>query len=217
MISQDEKIRSEVIEEALRLEEPSVSCRVEDGNVILEGTVLSDEHAYQLEDRVRAIPGVRSVQNLLMVQGFGAVIRNEIEGIDLTPDFTAEAGTDDSLEATSEAQPYIPPTDPVITTSGRTADNVEILNGFAESADQNDVRESGTAPRGDEDLQAAVMEALRLNASTSDLDIQVIAREGVVTLRGPVPSLDDAESAEGVAASVPGVDEVVEELRVEGM
>lgn len=41
-------------------------------------------------------------------------------------------------------------------------------------------------------------------------------RDGVVYLRGRVGSLEDVELAEAVAEQVPGVDEVEEELEVEG-
>jgi osmotically-inducible protein OsmY len=50
---------------------------------------------------------------------------------------------------------------------------------------------------------------------TTDLVIDVDVLEGNVVLRGTVPSIDSAESAEEVAARVPGVIEVDEELDVE--
>ena len=217
MISQDEKIRAQVQELVSRLDEPAISCRVEDGSIVLEGVVSTDERSSQVENAVRQVPGVRSVRNTLMVEGYEAAVENEVEGIDLTPDFTADVGTDDSLEAASEAEPYTPPTDPVIGTSGNQADDVEILNGFAESADQSGMHDPRSIPRGDEELVDAVRGALRLDAATTDLDILVTANDGVVTLRGLVQSLDEADMAESVAASVTGVDEVVDELQVEGM
>ena len=39
-------------------------------------------------------------------------------------------------------------------------------------------------------------------------------RDGIVRLRGIVPTLDDAESAEEVAGRVPTVIEILEELEV---
>jgi osmotically-inducible protein OsmY len=42
-----------------------------------------------------------------------------------------------------------------------------------------------------------------------------VARNGSVRLRGRVADMDDAENAEAVAARVPGVVEVVEELEVQ--
>jgi osmotically-inducible protein OsmY len=39
-------------------------------------------------------------------------------------------------------------------------------------------------------------------------------RNGVVTLRGRVTSIDEAEEAEGIASDVPGVLEVNEQLEI---
>ena len=52
------------------------------------------------------------------------------------------------------------------------------------------------------------------DAATTDLRVEVEVRDGVVRLRGTVQDVVDAENAEEVAARVPGVDEVLEELRV---
>lgn len=217
MISQDERIRLGVQHAASRLGEVSVDCSVEDGHVILEGVVSSDERSYQLEAAVRSIPGVLSVSNELAVEGFEATIGNVVEGVDLTPDFTAGVGTDDAMESVSEAEPYFPPTDPVVRPD-RSTDGLEILNGFAETADE-DAAVSGLPgrPRGDDEIQEAVVAALLRDAATTDLSIQVSVQDAVVFLRGSVPSLDDADQAESVAATVPGVEEVREELEIQGM
>lgn len=45
----------------------------------------------------------------------------------------------------------------------------------------------------------------------------VFVRNGIVHLRGQVSDLDDADNAEAVAARVPGVQEVIEELDVAGL
>lgn len=218
MIDQDEMIREEVLRAASRLGEPSISCTVEDGEVILEGPVDSDEHAYELESAARAISGVRAVRNDLMVNGFSATVENFAEGVDLTPDFNAEVGSDDPLESASEAEPYFPPTDPVITTSGGTADDVEILNGFAGSSDEEGEGEVRlTRPQGDEEIRDQVVGALRMDATTTDLNLEVEVQDAIVTLRGTVPTIDDVENAESVAAGVYGVQEVQEELEVEGL
>src|SRR5438105_3153657 len=52
------------------------------------------------------------------------------------------------------------------------------------------------------------------DAATTDLEIVVAVRQGVAHLRGRVSDLDDADNAESVAARVPGIREVVEELDV---
>jgi len=59
-----------------------------------------------------------------------------------------------------------------------------------------------------------VRRRLAEDAATTDLTIVVAVRNGVAHLRGQVTDLDDADNAENVAASVPGIREVVEELEV---
>ena len=71
--------------------------------------------------------------------------------------------------------------------------------------------------RNDDDLALAVQRELGEDALTADLPIRVGAVNGVVILRGEVPSLEDAENAEAVAARVGGVQEVREELGITGL
>lgn len=111
---------------------------------------------------------------------------------------------------------YTPPTDPVVTTdlSGRT----QVLGGFSTDALESvEVERSSDGRLGDEAIEEAILRELREDAATTDLDVRVTVREGVAHLHGQVPTLDDAESAEEVAARVPGVKEVVEELEIAGL
>jgi osmotically-inducible protein OsmY len=115
-----------------------------------------------------------------------------------------------------EADPvYFPPTDPVLTANA--AGNMEVLNGFAPTADDDLTAAPSTLDDvpGDEALEEAIQRELRQDAATTDLRISVVVREGVAHLHGTVPGLDDAENAEDVAARIPGVVDVIEELNVE--
>jgi osmotically-inducible protein OsmY len=107
---------------------------------------------------------------------------------------------------------YVPPIDPVGT-------NREVLGGFQTDALEHiEVERSELDGRlGDEPLADAIRQQLRLDASTTDLQIEVEVENRVARLRGRVQYMDDAENAEAVAASVPGIIEVQEELEVEGM
>lgn len=217
MIGQDERIKEEVLRAAYGMGILEVDCTVEEGMVFLEGVVPSDETAYQLEAVVRGVAGVRGVSNRLTVEGFEATVENIAEGIDLSEDFTAEVGTGDYMEAASEAEPYTPPTDPVVK-ADRSTDGVEMVNGFAETAtDEAAIAGLPGMPRGDDEVLEAVMAALHSDAATTDLPLAVEVLDGVVYLRGVVPSLEDVDAAESVAAEVPGVEEVHEELIIEGM
>jgi len=66
-------------------------------------------------------------------------------------------------------------------------------------------------------LAAQVKAALSLRESLKDLDISVSAEKDVVTLRGKTPSAEVSKTVESVAASVPGVRQVVNFLEVDAM
>jgi osmotically-inducible protein OsmY len=124
------------------------------------------------------------------------------------------SGPSTSLEydAVSEGdEAYVPPTDPVGT-------NTEVIGGLQHSSMQSiKVDRSSDGTLGDEGIADAVRRELREDASTTDLELEVEVVEGVVHLRGKVPLLEDAENAEAVAATVPGVIEVIEETDVVGL
>jgi osmotically-inducible protein OsmY len=126
--------------------------------------------------------------------------------------------TRDPLIAAEEGIPYVPPVDPVVRPS-RDAQLIAIVGGFGTAADEaypdfSATTALGEAPPGDDDLRERVVAALLADAATTDMAIDVTARDGVVHLRGAVPTLDDAALVEEVAGRVPGVSEVVEALAV---
>jgi osmotically-inducible protein OsmY len=148
-------------------------------------------------------------------------------GEELEPDFTDQRGIADPNEAAGpdswgpedvaeSGDVYTPPSDPVLTTDARG--EAQVLGGFgAESDDEVQVEPSAEDSRpGDEALADAIRQELREDAATTDLSIVVAVRGGVAHLRGRVADMDDADNAEAVAARVPGVREVVEELDVAG-
>ena len=145
-------------------------------------------------------------------------------GDELQPDFNdaidAIGGdmTTDAMVAVEEGLPYMPPTDPVVRPANDDQE-LSISVGFGETSDDEypDIQATtaiGYSPPGDEDVREQVLEALRTDAATADLIVEVAVRNGVVRLRGTVPTLDDAEAAETVAGRVPTVAEVREELEV---
>ncbi len=130
-------------------------------------------------------------------------------------DFESDPGTTDVLDAVENGEVYFPPTDPVV----RPANNMEglvIQGGFADTA-LDDPEGSPNPARikyNDEDIADRVIAALRNDAYTTDLAIDVDVEDGVVYLRGRVSSLDDVEQAEEVAGRVDGVEDVEEELEI---
>ncbi len=132
------------------------------------------------------------------------------------PDFTEEIGTTDSQESAEEAVPYFPPTDPVVRpTTGD--EQLAIVGGFGATSMDDLVGGASFDVRNDDDLAQAVHRELAEDGLTTDLLIRVSAADGVVTLRGDVPTLEDAENAEAVASRVGGVQEVREELGLPGL
>ncbi len=137
-------------------------------------------------------------------------------GVEMEPDFTGDVGTTDPQEAAAEAEPYFFPTDPVVRPASGD-EQLEVLGGFGATSMDNLAGAAGFDERNDDDISQAVLRELGEDALTSDLVIQVDTRNGVVRLRGEVPSLEDAENAEEVAGRVGGVQEVREELAVTGL
>jgi len=131
------------------------------------------------------------------------------------PDFTESPGTTDVIEVIEGDGTYFPPTDPVIRVS-RNQD-AETMGGFAGTS-LEEPGEPEDHPRrlqgNDDELLEQVRYALDSDAYTADLNIDVDVEDGTVYLRGRVGSLEDIQQAEEVAGSVPGVEEVIEELEI---
>jgi hypothetical protein len=124
--------------------------------------------------------------------------------------------TTDVYEAIDEGKIYYPPEDAPTQPSQRLRD-VDIATGFATSANDAPPEEEDVPTSfedSDWDIAQRVTEALRLHAYTSDMQIRVHVREGVVMLRGRVDNLQDAAVAEDIASEVEGVEEVREQLTV---
>jgi hypothetical protein len=150
------------------------------------------------------------------------------DDLELNPDFTDDPGITNPVEASGadssgpedpaeSGDVYTPPIDPVITTDAHGA--TRVLGGFElDSSDDVPVERSAMDRLpGDEALADAIRRELSEDSATTDLNIAVAVRNGVAHLRGQVADLDDADNAEAVAARVPGVREVVEELEVPGL
>jgi len=228
-----------------QLAEAGLQVTVErsDGALVLNGIVDSEESRQAAEDIVtEAMPDAR-IDNQLDIE---SVLPTDIDAFsggdptaemadsasdiqaELEPDFTNRPGMSDPIEASgassSDAEDpaesgevYTPPIDPVLRTDQHGA--AHVLGGFeVDSFDDAPVDRSAMdrAP-GDEALADAIRRELAEDAATTELDIFVAVRNGVAHLRGHVADLDDADNAEAVAARVPGVRDVVEELEVSGL
>jgi hypothetical protein len=118
----------------------------------------------------------------------------------------------DPTEAVEQAEPYFPPTDPVVRQPGHG--EVKVAGGFGTGElREGHVHAETEVAYSDEGLEDAVRAELALDASTTHLRLVVSAKDGVVRLSGEVADASDSENALAVAGRVPGVVEVVDDLR----
>lgn len=209
------------------------------GRVItLAGEVDSDESRQAALDVAHAIarPAGLSVTDQLEVQTFQPDSAFEDEGeaagdfqfsdpmanpdavadpeMEIDTDFTEELGTTDARVSAEEGVSFFPPTDPVVRPTN-DEEEIEIVGGFQGTSMDDDATGPTTAPRNDDDIAEDVRRELVEDALTTDLGLEVAVRDGLVMLRGSVPTVEDVENAEAVASRVPGIVEVREEIRVE--
>ena len=131
---------------------------------------------------------------------------------DLAP--SEEPVESDPTEAVEEAEPYFPPTDPVVRTAPEG--DTEIAGGFDDGEPSQgialDMASSLVTATPDEALKDAVRAELALDASTAHLRLDVCVEDAVVTLRGEVADSADSDNAIAVAGRVGGVADVIDEL-----
>ena len=142
-------------------------------------------------------------------------------------DFSGSPGTVNQIEVIEDGATYFPPVDPVVEPV-RGPRELEVVGGFQEEATDDTEEESAEAfdesvplgegtrliQRDDDDILDDVNRELREDSETTTLKLHVSVRRGVVTIRGEVQSIDDAENAESVASRVPGVVEVVDRTEI---
>ena len=102
--------------------------------------------------------------------------------------------TEDPFEAVDEGKPYIPPDE-----AAHPAAPHPMSGGKA-----------------DEALAERVRQELGQDPSTSPLQLEVAVSDGIATLRGTVGDLQDLDDVLAVAGRVPGIEDVVDDLDIEG-
>ena len=219
----------------------NTAIEIDGDTLVVTGIIDSAEERQAILDVLEELqPAIRVIDNLaiggVMPEEIGDLALSETEaagfagaqpglrdGESLEPgDFTDQqiledpgvasgpSGTHVDDDVSEGDEVYVPPTDPV-----RSADG-EILGGFQTTADQPEpIPVSEVVPGfADGALEEAVLTELREDAATTGLLIEVESDQGVVTLRGYVGDIEDAENAQAVASRIPGVVEVLDELRL---
>ena len=115
--------------------------------------------------------------------------------------------TDDPVVATEEGVPWAPPLEPI---EGEGRDPAEELE-----ADDT-IQAVHPVPR-DDRLRGDVVEALRASDVVAGDHLIVSVNGSTVLLSGRVESIEVLEEILGIAGDVPGVDDVVDQIDVEGV
>jgi osmotically-inducible protein OsmY len=207
-----------------------ISARVEGNRLLLEGRVGSVEASQTAYDLAAVVAVGYIIENDLEVEDLQpedarhrrVAVHDDLLAVEPTTERWAPEVHDrsDALPSYSahdtgpgeSGESFVPPTDPVIELNARG--NPRLLGGFSfSSLDDVSVEESASDPLlGDEALAEAVRRELREDAATTALDIEVEIWDRVAHLRGAIAGPEDAEAAEAVAARVPGVAEVADDL-----
>jgi osmotically-inducible protein OsmY len=224
----------EVIQEISRVLDQAgifVGVEVRDGRLQLDGQVDSVENRDAALDVARAVgaPLDMPIQDNIEIL---TIVPDDVwpeadtadddfayaenpEAARLDPDFSADPGTVDP-DLSDEGVPFFPPTDPVVEPSN-DEEQLAVVGGFQSTSMDEDPTDPERRFPGDGQLEDMIERELREDALTTELQIEVDVRNGVVTLRGEVERMDDALNAEAVAARVEGVQEVREQLSVKSI
>lgn len=202
----------------------SVGVNVNDGVVKLDGHVRS-ALAVGRARRIAFLSGAKSVDiSNLAVQTDGRAVR-AVNPPPLTDDLIKQ-GVQNALGRDGRIAPAdlkIRVSDGVVTLSGpvrsvqarqAAARYAQSIRGVREVDNQLIVK--ATTTRSDQDITAAVRQALQRDATVGVDHIAVATERGVVTLTGAVPTMAVATEAEHVAGGQAGVVEVQNRIRVTG-
>ena len=187
----------------------------------------TDQTAYIDPDEVERLEGITMTD---VYEGETDPNQELIEGgaeqFDLLVEEELRAGeTDDVMEAVEEGLTYVPPIDPPIAPDPDNLESVQVVNGFALSADERDSPpdieqddQDRFFERGD-DMTAMVREALRADSATSHLAdrLAIATINGVVIVRGIVDDLEDTDNIVAVISELPEVESVRDETTVRGL
>lgn len=195
-----------------------VGARVEDGVAYLEGevpTVAQEEEAKRLAG---AVKGMEDVVSQLVV-GEKAPLEGVLPADDAAlASFAAGALSEAGIDLREEqlwAEEGIVHVRAKVRSKedGQRAIQVlESVPGVRAVRAHFVVRRSETSEDPDEALIARVIHAFRDDGRVSPVQVQLTARDGVVTLSGQVDSIDDQNAAVEVAQRVPGVRQVINRL-----
>jgi osmotically-inducible protein OsmY len=166
-----------------------------------------------IEQRAGLVLSVEEDGDVILVSGLVGSEADRQAALDIANEFVGDGlHVEESVEVTEEMPEMA---------GGHVLEVVDgdgVVGGRQRSSmDSIEVARSSDGTLGDEAIRDAVIRELREDAMTHAQEIEVSVEHGRVRLRGRVADLDDAEAAEEVAARVPGVVDVREDLELESL
>jgi hypothetical protein len=184
---------------------------VVDDDIVVPGIVPPEGHEFNIDDNEETginESGLQDYERDLAVEY--RIKTKYSDGSTWNPSETMS-------ETNNQGLVYTPPDDPPVIPSD-DLEGVEVGIGFAPSLletnpDELDLPEA--VDNQDWDLVEDVERALRMSSYTSHLDdIHIEVEDGVVTVRGTVPTMDDLGRAEQMISDLPGVRDVISEVEL---
>ncbi len=219
----DERIESAAKESYVfktYLKDEDVRIESQDGVVALTGSVSEEAHKSLAQETVKALPGVREVENKLEVEG---------EDSAENPDLWLMTKVKTTLlfhRSVSGLKTNVDVKDGIVTLRGN-ADNQaqkDLVNEYVKDIEgvkevKNEMSVAKTPTMGekidDASITAQVKMALLFHRSTSALNTSVSTENGVVLLSGQASNEAEKELVNEIVADIQGVQSVVNNMRVE--
>ena len=128
--------------------------------------------------------------------------------------------TDDPLVAVEEGVPYVPPSDRVLSDVRADEAGPDLAGTAPSDAGELELDDAvqfgGGTPR-DGQLRSDVVSALRASEIASGERLRIAVDGDTVTVSGVVESVDILDEVLAIVGDVPGVGEVIDEVRVPGI
>jgi osmotically-inducible protein OsmY len=213
----DMQLHKDVLAELVwdaRVGEKEIGVAAKDGVVTLTGSVATYAEKVAAERAVERVAGVKAVANDLTVKIPNALTHSDTEIAHKVVDSLLwDVEVPDEKVTTSVANGLVTLGGEVEWQYQRDAAERAVWNLAGVRGVRNNIK---VAPKrvSPFNVSQSIREALERRADRTAERISVEAKDGVVILKGTVPSFGDRRAAEGAAWSAPGVTEVRDELAV---
>ena len=219
-------------EPAVSAAAPNVNVNVQNGSVVLTGTVANEQQKQQIEQIVKNTTGVSSVDNQLQVAykptGESQSTRiysnstSQAEGAATSPQGTTsgESKSQDSVNSGKASSTQFDTEQKQSTQSGNSSSGDQGLTPTSDqrtgSSGENFAANVQGTTAADQSLAQKVIERLRADSTLSSVvpQMRITIEDGKATLRGSVKSEDQKQQIEKALQQVDGVNSVDDQLKV---